>query len=182
MNLPEPYTGAVYDQMLSEAVEVVTSKLLQAYPTITAGKLSDLQDAVKEVLTTTLDYVAFKGFPGYDFTPGADNSHLVNQVASDVGLDPTETETIISEIYTEDAVGDTIHWFGNVSAQAPATETAALQKYAALQPSFWQRVAGTIVAPLGVSGATAITYAKIAVGLAALGVGAYVVRTVLPRR
>ena len=176
MTLKAPFTGPIFDQMFAEAVDTVTSHLLTAYTQITGGELASLQDAASSVMSALIQAIGFDGYPGYNFNPGADNSRLILHVSQLSGIDQTLTETIVMEIYTDDANGEIPHWFGNI-AQVIAQSKAQSEQWKALQPSFLQRVAGTIVAPLGFSGAQAILLLEIGIAIVALIAVAYVWRS-----
>lgn len=178
MKLAAPFTGPVFDVMYDPAVDVVTSKLLTAFSQITGNELGALRSNVDAVMSALIQAVGLDQPPQapYNFTPGANNGALLSRVVQLSGVDPNLTETIVSEIYTDDAGGLIPHWFGNI-AQIVAQSKTAKQTWQALQPSFLQRVAGTIVAPLGISGAQAILLAEILIGLVALIAIAYVWRS-----
>ena len=185
MTLASPFNGPVFDGMFADAVETVTKNLLQARPSASAGDIATLQDQVTSVMQNLLNDLAFGGAPSYVF--GADNSQLVNRVAGESGVDQTDTETIISEIYTDDAGGLIPHWFGNIAAVVQQAKTAK-NTYDALQPNFVQRVTGTILNPvlkaveaplasLGVTGTQALQYITIIIVVAVIVALAYAYRS-----
>ena len=172
MKLADPFNGTIFDQMFAEAVDTVTAELLQARPQTTAGGIADLQSAVHDVMLNTLNDVAFNGESAYVFQ--GDSSHLVNRVAAEAGQDPMLTETIISDAYTDSATGRIPNWFGN-PVQAVNSVKQEKAAWKALQPSFLQRLVGTIVSPLGITGQTATRIFYVMVGLVVLVALAYVV-------
>lgn len=175
MKLGNPFNGPVFDQMYAEAVEVVSGNILKAYTSITGSELKTLQDAVGSVMTALLQSIGFDGMPAYNFGSG-DNGQLVGHVVQLSGVDATLAETIISEIYTDDALGLVPHWFGNI-AEVIAQSKTMKETFKALQPSFFQRVAGTIFKPvldqLGLSGSQAVLMVEILIAVAVLIAIAY---------
>lgn len=175
MLLKSPFNGPIFDQMFQEAVESVTAHILTAYPNPTEQQKTYLNQSVPAVIGNLLNDIAFNGIPGYVF--GGENSLLVARVSQEAGTDTTLAETIISEVYTEDSTGEIPHWFENPAAVI-AMAKSSKATFLALQPSFIQRVAGTIFAPFGITGGQAILYIQILIGLVALVAVAYIVRTV----
>jgi hypothetical protein len=134
------------------------------------------KSSINGIMLNTLNDVAFNGQKQYDFSPAADNSILINRVASESGTGVTFTETIVSLAYTDSATGDIPNWFGN-PVQAITQVKQSKQTFEALQPSFAQRVAATIFSPLGISGSQAILYLEILAVVAAIIAVAYVWRS-----
>ena len=179
MKLADPFNGIMFEQMFAEAVDTVTAELLQARNQVSGGDIADLQTAVRDVMLNTLNDVAFNNEQPYTF--GGDNRVLVARVASEAGQDPMLTETIISDAYTDSATGRISNWFGN-PVQAVQQMKSEQNRWKALQPSFLQKVVGTIVTPLGITGQTATRIFYVMAGLAVLVALAYVVNAFRPIR
>lgn len=179
MTLQSPFNGAVFDQMLAEAVDTVEKHYVQALPSAPSAADSTLyKQGINAIMLNTLNDVAFGGLPGYSF--GSDNTALVSRIANESGTGPTFTETIVSLIYTDSATGDIPGWYLNPAEVVSASLTSK-NTFDALQPSFASRVAATIFKPIlnaiGVTGAQALLVVEILIVIVALIAVAYVWRS-----
>lgn len=148
MTLPDPFNGIIFSQMEAQAIATIYNDVAKAYG---QNPPSGLRADITAVMENLLNAVGFQGFNPYVFN--GDNAALVSKVSSDSGVDYGETETIIGWIYTEEAngVGGVPPWFSNPGAIVVASQTA-LNKFDALQPTFVQKVVGTIAQPIQQAG------------------------------
>lgn len=171
--LDSPFRGTIFEIMRDEAVDVVTNHLARSFSAIEFPK-EYLHDSAQTVMLALLQFTAFEGYAPYAY--GRDNSLLLSALVHETGLKYEMVETVVSEIMTDDANGEIASWFSNPSRTVQEAQRSKAASDA-LKPSFFQRVLGTIAAPLGIDGSTAMTLLYIIAGLAALIALAYIYRS-----
>lgn len=152
VDLPAPFQGNLFEQMYSDAVEVIAGHLSAAQLVHDQQSLKSLVGAVLDVYlygTATGDIGIYRSQDAANVRGG-----VVLYVSSRVQVEPMVVETILAEIELDTAMGEIAAWFVDPQ-QAVQSTKAAHSQAEALKPSFLQRVAANILQPFGLDPSTA---------------------------